>query len=203
MPVSGRIYDKYGAFHVGLIGVFIAALTTWSLQSLSLESSYGNIQYMLAVRSLGFGLALMPIANAAMSAVPESLAATASAVVNTVRQIASSIGIAAVSYVVVTKQTYHRDLLDDLISYDSFPVTEVINRMQMIAYNMGIGGGLGESQYLALLAQFVNRRASMDAMIDSIALLVLFLILTFPLIFFLTPKRVEAARSLQQNRDDL
>ncbi len=198
MPVSGRIYDKYGAFHAGLIGVTIAALTTWSLKSLSLESSYGNIQFMLALRSFGFGLAMMPIANAAMSAVPENLAATASAVVNTVRQIASSIGIAVVSYVVVTKQAYHRDTLDDLINYDSFPVTEAINRIQMIAYNMGMSGGVGKTQQLAILSQYVSRQASMDAMIDSVVLLVGFLVLTLPLIFFLTPKRVEAARSLQE-----
>ena len=198
MPVSGRIYDKYGAFYAGLIGVTVAAFTTWSLKSLSLESSYGSIQMMLALRSIGFGLALMPIANAAMGAVPEALAATASAVVNTVRQIASSIGIAVVSYVVVTKQAYHRDILDDLINYDSFPVTEAINRIQMFAYNMGIGGSLGRSQYLTLLSQFAGRQASMDAMIDSVILLVVFLVLTLPLVFFLTPKKVEAARNLQQ-----
>jgi len=202
MPVSGRIYDKYGAFHVSLIGVAIAAITTYSLKSLSLDSSYGNIQMMLALRSLGFGLALMPIANTAMSAVPEALAATTSAVVNTVRQIASSIGIAIVSYVLVTKQTYHKDILEDFISYNSFPLMEAINRIQMIANDMGIGGSFGTSQCLALMNQLVGRQGSMNAIIDSIVLLVIFLILTLPLIFFLTPKRVEAARTIQQNHFD-
>ena len=200
MPVSGKIYDKYGAFQVGLIGVAIAAVTTYLLKALSLDSSYGNIQFMLALRSFGFGLALMPIANASMSAVPESLAATASAVVNTVRQIASSLGIAVMNYVLITKQAFHKDFLDDAVNYSSFSVTAAINRIQLFANHMGIGGSYGKTQCLALFNQVVTRQGYMNAIIDGVLLLVAFLIVTIPLIFFLTPDKVERARVLQQNK---
>ena len=200
MPVSGKIYDKYGAFPVGLIGVIIAAFTTYLLKELSLDSSYGNIQFMLALRSLGFGLAMMPVANAAMSAVPEALAATTSAVVNTIRQVASSLGIAIMNYVLVAKQAYHKDILDDAINYSSFPVTEAIGRIQMFANHMGLGSSYGQTQCLALINQTVTRQGYMDAILDSILLLVVFLILTIPLVFFLSPGKVEKARMLQQKQ---
>ena len=198
MPVSGKIYDKYGAFHVGIIGVLIAVITTYKLKTLSLYTSYDHIEMMLAIRSLGFGLALMPIANAAMSAVPEALAATASAIVNTVRQIASSLGIAIVNYVLVVKQAYHQSVLTDKISYDSFAAGQTISQLQWLANSKGLGGSFGETQALAVLKQFITRQGYMNAINDSIILLVLLLAITLPLIFFLTPRQVETARLSQQ-----
>ncbi len=200
MPVSGKIYDKYGAFHVGLLGVAIAAFTTYCLKSLSLYTSYDTMQMILAVRSVGFGLALMPISNAAMSAVPEALAATTSAVVNTVRQLASSLGIAIVNYVLVVKQAYHQNVLADKICYDSFTASQVINQLQGLANAKGMGGEFGKTQALAVLNQLITRQGYMNAINDSIMLLVLLLVFVLPLIFLLTPSKVEAARLSQQKQ---
>ena len=198
MPISGKIYDKYGAFWVGMLGVLIAVIATYELKKLSLDTSYDSMQMMLAVRSIGFGLALMPIANAAMSAVPEALAATTSAVVNTVRQIASSIGIAIVSYEMVVKQAYHQSTLSDKISYDSFTASQAISQLQWLAGIKGFGGSFGKTQALAVLKQIVTRQGYMDAIDDSIILLTVLIAAAVPLIFLLTPGKVEEARLIQQ-----
>ncbi len=198
MPVSGKIYDKYGAFWIGLIGVLIAAAVTYQLKALSLNTSYDDMQLMLAFRSVGFGLALMPIANAAMSAVPEALAATTSAVVNTVRQIASSIGIAIVSYEMVAKQAYHQSTLVDKISYDSFVTSQVVGQLQWMASTKGFGSSFGKTQALTVLEQLVTRQGYMDAIIDGIILLTVLIAASLPLVFLLTPGRVKEAQMIQQ-----
>lgn len=200
MPVSGKIYDKYGAFYIGILGILIAAVTTCFLKTLSLDSSYNSIQTLLALRSVGFGLALMPISNAAMSAVPEALAATTSAVVNTIRQVASSLGIAVMNYVLVSRQAYHKDVLDSLINYSSFAVTGAISRIQMMASYMGLGSSYGKTQCLGLLNQLVTRQAYMNSIIDGMILLVAFLVFALPLLYFLHPKKIEASRILQQRQ---
>ncbi len=198
MPVSGKIYDRYGAFYVGLIGVVIAIASTYYLTILSLDTSYGDMQIMLSVRSLGFGLAMMPIANTAMSAVPEALAATTSAVVNTVRQVASSLGIAVVSYAITIRQTYHKDILDDLINYSSYPAADALNRLQAILSTSGMGSSVARSQALGVLSQLVAKQGAMNAIVDSLLLLVVFLIMVIPLLFFLTPKKIQEARLKQE-----
>lgn len=200
MPVSGKIYDKHGAFHIGLIGVLIAVITTYHLKALSLDTSYNNLQVMLAVRSLGFGLALMPITNAAMSAVPESLAPTASAVVNTIRQVAGSLGIAIMNYIIVEKQAYHQDILHDLINYGSFSACQTINRLQSLLMSMGTDSTSANIQALTIIKGFIVRQGAMDSIIDSIMTLVIMLTITVPFIFLLTPKKVEGARLRQQNQ---
>lgn len=205
MPVSGKIYDKYGAFYVGIIGVLIAIITTYNLKALSLDISYSNLQIMLAVRSIGFGLALMPISNAAMGAVPEALAPTASAVVNTVRQVASSLGIAIMNYVLMVKQAYHQDVLHDLINYGSFTACQAINRLQALLMSMGTDSASANIQALGIIKGLIVRQGAMDSIIDSIMTLVFMLLITVPFIFFLAPKKVEGARLRQQKQleDDI
>ncbi|QHI72513.1 DHA2 family efflux MFS transporter permease subunit [Aminipila terrae] len=200
MPVSGKIYDKYGAFYAGMIGTVIAAVTTYNLKALSLDTSYTSLQFMLAVRSLGFGLALMPITNAAMGAVPESLAATASAVLNTIRQVASSLGIAIINYVIVVKQAYHQDILHDLINYGSFPANQAISRIQALMVSMGTDNTTARINALAVIKGYIVRQGAMDSILDSIMTLVWLLIITIPFIFLLTPRKVENARLKQQDQ---
>ncbi|WP_037372947.1 DHA2 family efflux MFS transporter permease subunit [Anaerovorax odorimutans] len=200
MPVSGKIYDKYGAFCIGIIGVIIAIITTYNLKNLSLNTSYSNLQIMLVVRSLGFGLALMPISNAAMGAVPKSLASTASAVVNTVRQIASSLGIAIMNYVIMVKQAYHQNILQDLINYDSFPACQMIKQLQSLLISTGIDNTSSKTQALSLINVLITRQGAMDSIIDSMMILVVILIIAMPFVFLLTPKQVKGARLRQQKQ---
>lgn len=198
MPVSGKLYDKFGAFYAGLFGVVIAIIVTYSLRNMSLETSYNSLQNTLALRSVGFGLALMPIANAAMSAVPGELAAMTSAVVNTVRQVASSLGIAVVNYVIVIRQAYHQDALHSCISYGSFSAAESISRMQMYLTGTGYTASSAKTGVLSLLNQLCARQAAMNAIDDAIVVLVLLMVLAIPMVFFLTPEKVASARSWQQ-----
>ncbi|MHC1721976.1 MAG: DHA2 family efflux MFS transporter permease subunit [Aminipila sp.] len=200
MPVSGKLYDKYGAFHVGVIGVLIAIISTYNLKTLSLDTSCDNLKIMLAVRSIGFGLALMPISNAAMGAVPEALAPTVSAVVNTIRQVASSLGIAIMNYVIVVKQAYHQDVLHDLINYSSFTACKTISQIQSLLMSMGTDSSSANIQALSIIKGLIARQSAMDSIVDSIMTLVFMLIITLPFIFFLTPKRVEGARLRQQKQ---
>lgn len=200
MPISGKIYDKYGAFHVGIIGVLIAIITTLNLRVLSLDTSYSSLQIMLAVRSLGFGMALMPITNAAMGAVPECLAPTASAVLNTVRQVAGSLGIAIMNYIIVEKQVYHQDVLHDLINYGSFTACQTINQLQALLVSMGIDSTSANIQALTIIKGLIARQGAMNSIVDSIMSLVYMLVITVPFIFFLTPKSVEGAKLHQEKQ---
>jgi len=200
MPVSGKIYDKFGAFHAGLAGIVIAVMVTFAMRDIGLLTSYHQLQNILALRSIGFGLALMPIANAAMSAVPAELAATTSAVVNTVRQVASSLGIAVVNYAIVVRQAYHQNALHNSINYSSLPAADAINKVQALLSTRGIDSISSKMQALSLLNQLCARQAAMNAIDDSIVLLALLMVLALPLVFFLTPRQVTSARNWQEKQ---
>lgn len=200
MPISGKLYDRLGAFKIGLVGVLIAMITTWNLQRLGLDTSSGDLQIMLAVRSFGFGLALMPIGNTAMAAVPEALASSTSAVVNTIRQVAGSMGIAAINYIIVIKQAYHQGVLRDLVNYSSFPAYKTVTQLQGAFMSTGLDSITARSSALATINGWIIRQGAMDAITDSIAVLVLMMLMALPFIFLLTPKQVEAARLHQQKQ---
>ncbi|MBN7771807.1 DHA2 family efflux MFS transporter permease subunit [Clostridium aminobutyricum] len=200
MPISGKLYDKLGAFKIGLVGVIIAMITTLNLQRLGLDTSSGDLQVMLAVRSLGFGLALMPIGNTAMAAVPEALASSTSAIVNTIRQVAGSMGIAAINYIIVIKQAYHQEVLRDLIHYGSYPAYKTMTQLQAAFMSTGMDSVSAQGSALATINGWIVRQGAMDAITDSIAILVLMMVMALPFIFLLSPKQVEGARLRQQKQ---
>lgn len=200
MPISGKLYDKLGAFKIGFVGIIIAGITTYQLQSLGLDTASKDLQIMLALRSFGFGLALMPIGNTAMAAVPQELASSTSAVVNTVRQVAGSMGIAAISYQIVVKQAYHQSVMRDLINYGSYTAVKTVSQLQAAFAAAGADPVTAQGQALGTINGWIARQGMMDAMNDSIVVIVLMMILSIPFTFLLSPKHVEEARLHQQNQ---
>ncbi|WP_238472807.1 hypothetical protein [Desulforamulus profundi] len=61
MPISGKLFDKFGAFWLGIIGMSIVVVVTYYLHTLSLDTSYRHLQIILSIRAVGLGLATMPL----------------------------------------------------------------------------------------------------------------------------------------------
>jgi hypothetical protein len=75
---------------------------------------------------------------------------------------------------------------------------DAINKISSYLTSMGTDGSMAKSQALALLGQYSTRLAAMNAIDDSVVLLVLLLLVTLPLVFSLTPKKVKAAQEWQE-----
>ncbi|MDR0921673.1 MAG: multidrug efflux MFS transporter [Lactobacillales bacterium] len=94
-PTAGRLYDKYGAKYLSLIGTIVLAIGTAMMIFFKLDTSVWYVLTCQFIRQLGLVLILMPIQTEALNAIPLSLIPDASAMYTTVRQIAGSFGTAA------------------------------------------------------------------------------------------------------------
>ncbi len=111
MPISGQIYDRFGARVAVLPGLFILAVATYLLHSLSPSTPDSTINLWLVIRSFGMGLAMMPITTAGLSYLPQSKIASASAMSNIVRMVGASFSLAALT---ATLQGYQSSFANDL-----------------------------------------------------------------------------------------
>lgn len=94
MPVSGAIFDRIGAKPVVLPGMVLLGIASYFLVgSINLDATANSIMWLLTIRGLGLGLAMMPINTAGMNAVPQNMVTRASALSNTIRQISGALSI--------------------------------------------------------------------------------------------------------------
>ena len=73
------------------------AIGTFMLSDITLETSHTELQWLLAFRAGGIGLAMMPIMTNGLSAVPPENTSGASAFNNLVQRTSSAMGLAAMT----------------------------------------------------------------------------------------------------------
>ena len=95
-PVTGKLFDKYGAKPLFIIGMTFIALSMWAVIDLSSSTSYGYILVRTIILRIGLSFITMPLNTAALNALPKELASHGSAVNNTIRQLAGAIGTAVI-----------------------------------------------------------------------------------------------------------
>ncbi|WP_174612968.1 MDR family MFS transporter [Virgibacillus ihumii] len=93
-PITGRLFDKFGAKWLALIGLSIVTVTTFMFTRLSLETSFTYLTVIYAIRMFGLSFALMPVMTSALNQLPPKWYAHGSAMANTLQQISASIGTA-------------------------------------------------------------------------------------------------------------
>lgn len=194
MPVSGKIFDKYGAFHLGLLGILILSGFTYHLRLLSLETGYHELQALLALRAVGFGLAMMPLSNAGMLTVPEHLVNSASAAMNLVRQVAGSLGVACTTYIITERQAYHAAMLGDGLNYSAPLSLSTLNQLQGYLTSRGVNEDASWNGTLEIIKGLVSKQSYMQGIDDALVILALLGLCSIPLVFMMSRQRVEMQR---------
>jgi EmrB/QacA subfamily drug resistance transporter len=105
MPMAGRIYDRFGARWPAVIGLSVMAIGTFMLRGVTMDTPHTHLQWILAFRAGGIGLAMMPIMTNGLSAVPPANTSGASAFNNLVQRTSSAMGLAAMTALMTMQQT--------------------------------------------------------------------------------------------------
>ena len=105
MPIAGFLYPRLGARPLAFVGLLVTAGTALLLVTTNPETNLWAIRAILYARGLGFGLALLPLQTAAFTNVSLSTTGRASALFNTARQVAASVGVAVLASVLAAAAT--------------------------------------------------------------------------------------------------
>ncbi|WP_156955990.1 MDR family MFS transporter [Carnobacterium pleistocenium] len=138
-PVTGKMFDKYGSKRLAMSGLLLVTIGTFIIGLIDLNTPIKYIVLLQIVRSLGFSLTLMPIQTAAFNAVPLELAAHASAMFNTQRQLAGSMGTAlfVVVMTVVSQEGVAQQLSTELSDLAGFQmVFKLVGLFSLVAFIM-------------------------------------------------------------------
>jgi EmrB/QacA subfamily drug resistance transporter len=105
-PNAGRLSDKLGprALMVPGLALVTASLALFSL--LNAHSTFWSILPALLTGGFGMAMSMAPTTSAAMASVPVDKAGVGSAVINSMRQVGGSVGIAVMGAILATRTSF-------------------------------------------------------------------------------------------------
>ncbi|BDH63044.1 putative MFS-type transporter YcnB [Lysinibacillus sp. PLM2] len=103
-PITGRIFDKFGAKKLVMVGLAIITISSFAFIQLDTNTSFVYMMIMYSIRMFGLSMVMMPIATAALNQLPNRLIPHGAAMDNTMRQIAASVGTAILVTVMTTSE---------------------------------------------------------------------------------------------------
>jgi hypothetical protein len=127
------------------------SITAYSLHlttQLDVHTPFSTIIFWLILRGIGISLVMMPISTAGMNAVPNHMVAQATALSNTIRQVAASFGIAWATLLLTHRQVFHTATYTDQYNVFSSVSQGIVGQLQHVY--MGLGQSISEARASAL-----------------------------------------------------
>lgn len=106
-PITGKLFDKYGARAMAIIGLSITIITTYYLSKLGMDSGYYYIMMLYTVRMFGISMVMMPVMTNGLNQLPMVSNPHGTAMNNTLQQVSGAIG-SAVLLTVMTNRMESR-----------------------------------------------------------------------------------------------
>ncbi|MCO6305674.1 DHA2 family efflux MFS transporter permease subunit [Staphylococcus epidermidis] len=193
-PVAGKLLDTIGIKPLAIFGIGIMTYATWELSKLNMDTTYLHIMWIYIVRSFGMAFIMMPIMTAGMNALPPRLISHGNAFVNTMRQLAGSIGTAILVTVMTTQQTNHLSAFSEELDKTN-PVIQ--DHMRELAQQYG-----GESTAMKVLLEHVNKLASVEGVNDAFIVATIISAIALILSLFLQGKKKAQLSAEKANAED-
>ncbi|HGZ3942315.1 TPA: DHA2 family efflux MFS transporter permease subunit [Staphylococcus aureus] len=176
-PFAGKLLDTIGLKPLAIFGIAVMTYATWELTKLNMDTPYMTIMGIYVLRSFGMAFIMMPMVTAAINALPGRLASHGNAFLNTMRQLAGSIGTAILVTVMKTQTTQHLSAFGEELDKTN-PVVQ--DHMRELASQYG-----GQEGAMKVLLQFVNKLATVEGINDAFIVATIFSIIALILCLFL------------------
>ena len=93
-PISGRLYDKFGPRRLAIPGLFLTAVFTIPMVLMDENTSLYYLAFVYTVRTIGLSMVNMPLNTWGLNSLDNRVMAHGTAIGNTFRQVAGSLGTA-------------------------------------------------------------------------------------------------------------
>ena len=194
-PLAGMFADRFDARLPAALGLGLLALTLYQFSAFSLLSPHSQILLPVYLRGVAMGLLFAPLTTIALSEIATRQMAQASGLINVIRQIGGSFGVALFGTILTRRTIYHAAIFGQQLDPHSAAYANLVARLH---YELArtLGGGLGENlaRAKAVLGQLVGQQASVQATDDVFFLAAITLVLAAVPLIFVHHLRKQAGR---------
>jgi MFS transporter, DHA2 family, multidrug resistance protein len=186
MPVVGLLITRINSKGIVIVGIIVTAYSTYLMSAFNRLADFNTVVWPRIIMGIGVGLIIIPLTTLTLSRMKKEQMGNATSIFNLVRNIGGSFGVAISTTILTRRAQFHQArLIDHLTPFDmpyalgSSRASEVLRQRGMEPAFSGQGG-------LAAIYDQVIREASMMSFNDVFYLLSVMLVLTVPLVFFMS-----------------
>ncbi|MGC5327510.1 DHA2 family efflux MFS transporter permease subunit [Brevibacillus sp. SYSU BS000544] len=189
MPISGKLFDKFGVVPLGLVGISILGITTYELHMLTQQTPNHWLNTILTIRGLGIGLCMMPLTTVGMATIAKEQVGRASSVSNVIRQVMASFGIAILTTIMTQRQNYHVAQINDSVTSTNIWATDFISTLTGLYGQYGVDAITGRGFASQILGGLIVKEAAVRAIADTFVASAIPVFLCLPLLFLLRKRK--------------
>lgn len=154
-PITGRLFDKFGARTLTLVGLTITGVTTYFFTRLDLEITITSLMVIFALRSFGMSMVMMPVMTNGLNQLPMHQNPHGTAMNNTLQQVSGAIGSALLITVMNSRTNSEAESLAEEamknIDPSQMPTGAAAEQMQTEIMNEAMLHGINFSFFISLL----------------------------------------------------
>lgn len=190
-PLVGIFADKTNPKIPIFVGIIVLAISFFINYNLSFMSEHSFIMISLYLRGFGMGMIFTPLSSMALLTISREHMGQASSIMNTVRQIGGSLGVAVLTTMLTSRANFHGQVYGQAIEAGSQTMQTVT---QNLAYHIQQHAGsslhTALTQGQSLILQHVNLQAFIQGVDDDFMLAACVTLLGFiPILLSRTKKK--------------
>ena len=200
-PLTGLFTDRYNPKIPLVIGLVLMSYTFYQFGSLSYLSENHEIMFPLYLRGIAMGILFAPLTILAISEIPNHKMAQASGIINVIRQLGGSFGVAVFGSILTRRTVLHAAMYGEQIDTSSPAFMQTMMRLQHFAASKSPGtASLAMARAKAQIGSFVANQAFISAVDDVFLIAAVIVLISVVPVFFLRAHKLKRARGLRGAR---
>jgi MFS transporter, DHA2 family, multidrug resistance protein len=190
-PIAGLLTTRINPKILIIAGALLLSLSFYLNSSMTYLTEHSYIMLTLYLRGVAMGLMFSSLTMVAVLDIPREKMGQASGLINVVRQVGGSFGVAILTTILTTRLTFHSQIYGQNLDPSSPVYRSVLyNLGHYVTTNAGAFGDLAVKQSQYAISAHLNRQAFVSAVDDDFLLAsVITLISAIPVIFLRSKRR--------------
>lgn len=156
-PITGMLFDKYGARILAVIGLSLTILTTFMFSHLTLDTSYGYLMFVYTLRMLGMSMVMMPVMTNGLNQLPAAMNPHGTAMNNTLQQVSGAVGSALLITLMQNRAESEAERLAESAAGDPAAMANIANESMLNGINFAFTVSLFIALIALVLSLFMKR----------------------------------------------
>jgi DHA2 family multidrug resistance protein len=189
-PVAGIFSNKYNAKIPIILGAILLTISFYMNSLLSFLSEHSFIMASLYFRGFAMGIMFSPLTATAVMDIPREKMAQASGLINVLRQVGGSFGVALLTTIFSSRVVYHAQRFGESIQANSpLLLSTMRNIGRYLTYNAGSVTSTVDAQSQYVMMSNLGKQAFVQAICDDFLLAALITLLSAVPVFFIRLKK--------------
>lgn len=184
-PIVGMISDRVDGRKLLAAGLILGAATSVWLSGINADVGFWDIFWPQFFQGCALGLLFVPLTVVTMAPISKEAMGNATSVYNLVRNVGSSVGVAAIATFLARSRITNRAILNARFDEYGLVSRNTLDRFKESLLSQGVSEAMAAEGALKAVALQLEEQAQMLSFVSAFEILALIFLVLIPLLFFM------------------